>query len=56
MAIIKRALNIKKIAHQQYAIKAKELNKVSDKATIESSKESMTIAGATKVNIKADNG
>ncbi|WP_157822016.1 hypothetical protein [Tenacibaculum sp. Bg11-29] len=55
MAIIKRALNIKKIAYQQYVIKAKELNKVSDKATIESSKESITIAGATKVNIKADN-
>lgn len=56
MAIIKRALNIKKIAYQKYVIKATELNKVSEKATVESAKENMTLAGATKVNIKADNG
>ncbi|WP_438710431.1 hypothetical protein ACSTS3_15970 [Aquimarina muelleri] len=55
MAIIKRALNIKKIAYQKYVIKASKLNKISEKATVESAKENMTLAGATKVNIKADN-
>ncbi|MBE7635022.1 hypothetical protein J2Q11_13370 [Tenacibaculum finnmarkense genomovar finnmarkense] len=55
MAIIKRASNIKKIVFKNYIIKAKELNKVSDKMTMESSKESFTLAGATKVNVKANN-
>lgn len=55
MDIIKRAKNIEKTAYNKYVIMSKELNKIADTITIESAKESMTIAGATTVNIKADN-
>ncbi|MBL4746756.1 MAG: hypothetical protein JKY08_10355 [Flavobacteriaceae bacterium] len=54
MAIIKRARNIEKIAYNNYVIMSKELNKIAETITIESAKESMTISGATTVNIKAN--
>ena len=55
MAIIKRATNIKKRVQNGYTVFAKEINKVSDKITIESAQESMTLSGAKKINIKANN-